>query len=178
MDISWKSILMSHFVWGLVIGLVIWFITIVRAFIAAGRVKKLNRLRVKSLQDEVDKLNRHMRTQVEIDSEANEERKKVIENMKWENENLRVTVQTLRQKPAREELIQLQIYDMSLQTMRERVPGFAPIWEVAVKEAREEVNKMHTGVIPFIKRIIAPSGSAYKAKCKTITDDAPSSLNS
>lgn len=107
----------------------------------------------RSLNREIKKLKQHLHTKLEIDAEANEERKDKIDALKQENENLRITVQTLGTKPGRKEIRQFYIYQKALDSMTETAPGFAPAWQNALRDAQEYINKIDKGFIPFIKRI-------------------------
>ena len=104
-------------------------------------------------------MKQHLQIQLEIESEAKERQKQTLEKLREENENLRTSVQTLRLKPRREEIILLQIYDRAIHIMQERAPGFAPTWEGTLKEAKTEIDKANRGVIPFIRRVIHPSST-------------------
>jgi uncharacterized protein YecA (UPF0149 family) len=37
--------------------------------------------------------------------------------------------------------------------MLARAPGFAPTWEIVLKEAEEEVQKSETGITAFFRRV-------------------------
>ncbi len=111
------------------------------------------------LKNEKHKLKQHLQIQLEIESESKEMQKKKFEKIKDENENLRTSVQTLRIKPRREEIILLQVYDRAIHIMQERAPGFAPTWENTLKEAKTEIDKANRGIVPFIRRVIRPSST-------------------
>jgi len=159
MDISWKSILSNHFVWGLVVGLLIWLFTVIRFYFTYRNMRKGKDSTINTLKNEKHKLKQHLQIQLEIESESKERQKKNLEQLKEANENLRTSVQTLRQKPRREEIILLQIYDRAIHIMQEKAPGFAPTWENTIKEAKTEIDKANRGVVPFIRRIIHPSST-------------------
>ena len=52
-----------------------------------------------------------------------------MEALKKDNENLRISVKTLGQKPGRAELRQFNIYDNALRKMMLQAPGFSSAWE-------------------------------------------------
>ena len=112
---------------------------------------------------------------MELDAEANENRKNQLEKFRQENENLRITVQTLRDKPGRKEVELLHIYDKALQSMFQNAPGFAPAWQTTVKEAEQEVTQYQKGIIPFLKKVIRPSATQYldSESKKMITNENP-----
>ena len=159
MDISWKSILSNHFLWGLVIGLLIWLFTLIKFYFTFRNLSKAKDDTINTLKNEKHKLKQHLQIQLEIESESKERQKQSFEKIKEENENLRTSVQTLRLKPRREEIILLQIYDRAIHIMQERAPGFAPTWEGTLKEAKTEIDKANRGVIPFLRRVIHPSST-------------------
>jgi hypothetical protein len=159
MDVTWKSILSSHFLWGLIIGLLIWLFTVIKSYFSHRNIRKAKDGTINHLKNEKNKLKQHLQIQLEIESESKERQKQTLEKLREENENLRTSVQTLRLKPRREEIILLQIYDRAIHIMQERAPGFAPTWEGTLKEAKTEIDKANRGVIPFIRRVIHPSST-------------------
>ena len=164
MDIDWKSLLSNHFLWGLAIGLLIWIYSGIRLYFSHKAVSKAKETVINTLKNEKNKLKQHLQIQLEIEAESKERQKEKIDKIKEENENLRTSVQTLRLKPKREELILLQVYDRTVHMMQERAPGFAPTWENTLKEAKAEIEKANKGVIPFVRRIIHPSSTPLIAK--------------
>ena len=104
------------------------------------------------LKSENEKLLRHLQTKMELEAEANQLLKDKMNKLQEENENLRITVQSYRFKPSRNELELLQVYEKSLELMFERAPGFAAAWQLAKKEAQTEVEKTHQGILPFVRK--------------------------
>ena len=96
----------------------------------------------------------HLHTKLEIDSSENERRKTELERLKQERDNLRITVQSLNQKPGRKEIRQYFIYQTALDIMFEKAPGFAPAWQITLKEAEELFEKSEKGVVPLLKRLM------------------------
>ncbi|MCF7792178.1 MAG: hypothetical protein K9L78_02190 [Victivallales bacterium] len=154
---NWEELLMNHFLWGLAIGLLLWLITILKHSAVKRRLIKQNNIKTVGLKNEMTKLKEHLQTQLEIEAEKKEMERDKIEDLKTKNENLRTTIQTLKQKPKREEIILLQVYDRAVHIMLERAPGFGPTWENTLKDAKEEIDKANKGIVPFIKRVIHPS---------------------
>ena len=99
-------------------------------------------------------LEKHLLIKLNIEAEALELQKKKMDEIQKENENLRITVQTMRSKPTQDELELLYVYDMALQAMFERAPGFAGAWQTARKEAELEMAKTHSGLLPRLKRAL------------------------
>ena len=137
-----SSLLFNPFTAGLVIGL------IVAAVVWARGV-----LKTRSLNASLKKLREHLHTKLEIDSEENERRKAELATVKQERDNLRNMVQVLNQKPGKTELRQMQVYQKAIEIMFEKSPGFAPAWQIPMKEADEEIQQAEKGIIPFFKRM-------------------------
>ena len=111
----------------------------------------------RSLVAEVKRLREHLHTQMEINSRGNEDTRKTLDALKEQNENLRISNATLKNKPGRAELHTLVVYDKALHLMQARVPGFAPAWEAVVNDAEREVEKADRGLVPMIRKIFRPS---------------------
>ncbi len=142
-ETSWFMALLGNpFAKGLALGLVLCIIIYIRGF-----------LRRVELSKEVDRLRAHLHTKLEIDSAENERRKAELERLKQERDNLRITVQSLNQKPGRKEIRQYFIYQTALDIMFEKAPGFAPAWQITLKEAESLFEKSERGVVPLLKRL-------------------------
>lgn len=151
-ETSWYiSILANPFFRGLIIGLAVCLVIWIRSL-----------LRIRELTQNVAKLREHLHTKLEIDSAENERRKKTIEELKEERDNLRNMIQVLNQKPGRQELRQAQVYQKAIEIMFEKAPGFAPAWQITLKEAEEEVQQAERGLIPFLKRMTGTPGKAHE----------------
>ncbi len=114
-------------------------------------------MKLREAKREIKNLKEHLHTKLEIDAEANEDRKEKVDTLKEQNENLRITIQSLDNKPGRKEVRQFYVYQKALDIMNETAPGFAPAWQNALREGTTELAKTDKGFIPFIKRI---SGNA------------------
>jgi predicted RNase H-like nuclease (RuvC/YqgF family) len=151
-ETSWyMNILSNPFFRGLAVGVAIWLFFWVRS-----------RIRIRELSNNVRKLREHLHTKLEIDSAENERRKKEIEKLKEERDNLRNMVQVLNQKPERREIRQSQVYQRALDIMFEKAPGFAPAWQVTLKEAEEEMQSAEKGIIPFFKRLTGTTVKSHE----------------
>jgi hypothetical protein len=106
-----------------------------------------------SLRKELDDLKKHLQTQLSINAKGYEEMQQELKRLKQENENLRITVATLSNKPGRAELKTLQTWDKALRIMTVSSPGFAPAWEMAINEAKKEVQEIDTGVKALVRRV-------------------------
>ena len=158
-DTSWiTNILTNPFLRGLTIGLLVALILWVRGL-----------LKTRELNGNLKKLREHLHTKLEIDSAENERRKEEMEKTKQERDNLRNMVQVLNQKPGRQELRQVQVYQKALEIMFEKSPGFAPAWQITAREAEEELQRAERGIIPFFKRLTTSSSpGSEKSSKKTL----------
>jgi len=146
MDDLLAALLRNRFVWGLALGLVLCAVTVARGF-----------FRRRELRLEIERLRTHLHTKLEIDASETERRKAEIEQLKNERDNLRITVQSLNQKPGRKEVRQFYIYQTALDIMFEKAPGFAPAWQVTLKEAEQRFEKSESGIMPMLKRLMPGS---------------------
>lgn len=143
-DTNWLLLLFGNpFAKGLTLGLVFCLVIYIRGF-----------LRRRELAKEVDRLRAHLHTKLEIDSADNERRKNELNNLRQERDNLRITVQSLNQKPGRKEIRMYFIYQTALDIMFEKAPGFAPAWQITLKEAESLFEKSEKGVVPLLKRLM------------------------
>jgi hypothetical protein len=143
-EATWLSTIISNpFARGLALGIVFTIIIYIRGF-----------LRRRELAQEVSRLRNHLHTKLEIDSSENERRKNELETLKQERDNLRITVQSLNNKPGRKEIRQYYIYQTALDMMFEKAPGFAPAWQITLKEAEKIFDESERGVIPLLKRLM------------------------
>lgn len=151
-ETSWyMAILASPFFRGLAIGLILWLFFWVRYI-----------MRVRELTDNIKKLREHLHTKLEIDSAENERRKQEIEKLKEERDNLRNMAQVMNQKPGRQEIRQAQVYQRAIDIMFAKAPGFAPAWQITLKEAEEEMLNAERGIIPFFKRMTGSPSKAHE----------------
>ncbi|MDO9043066.1 MAG: hypothetical protein Q7U64_12130 [Desulfocapsaceae bacterium] len=159
------GILTTPFVEGLLLGFLFCCFIYVRAF-----------LRRRELSQEIKRLKTHLHTKLEIDSADNERRKQELITLRQERDNLRITVQSLNQKPGRKEIRQYYIYQTALDIMFEKAPGFAPAWQITIKEAERLFEKSEQGVVPLLKRLMPTSTNQqveeYEKISKHSHDDA------
>jgi cell division protein FtsB len=113
--------------------------------------------RRRELVAEVDRLRRHLHDHMEISREGAEQRKGELEQLRKENENLRVTVKAWQQKPDRQQLRSFLVYDRAVRELTVNAPGFGTHWESALRHAEAEVEKMDQGLLAFARRLILPS---------------------
>ncbi len=145
------SLLTKPFAIGLYVGLVFSLFVFIRGKAAQHRLKI-----------EIEALKRHLQTKLDIESEELERRKKDLEKLKKENENLRLTLQTYLSKPGRGELRQLHVYQKALGILTEKAPGFAPSWQSALREGEEEIRQTEFGLLPLVRRLIPWTGRRHR----------------
>ncbi len=140
------EIINTPFVWGLAFGLGFSCFIAIRGF-----------LRRRELARDIERLKSHLHTKLEIDGADNERRKQAMIALTQERDNLRMTVQALNHKPGRKEIRQYYIYQTALDIMFEKAPGFAPAWQITLKEAERLFEKSEQGVVPLLKRLMPTS---------------------
>ena len=113
-----------------------------------------SKIKQRKLNKEIKQLKQHIQTKLEIESESNEKRKSEIDELKKQNENLRISLQSYSDKPGRKEIKQLHLYQKAVEILTEKAPGFAQSWQSALKDGEEEVKKINLGKVPFIKRLL------------------------
>lgn len=139
---NWQYLLIGLGV-GLVVAFVVW----------ASMAIKRSKIKTKA-DEEIKKYKEMISQRMELESEGLSKYKSELEEVKKQNENLRITVQTLQQKPGRSEINRLQVYQRAVDRMMINSPGFGPVWQTALKESEDEFKKINTGFIPFIRRHI------------------------
>lgn len=135
------------FIYGILIGLA------VAAVIAAVLSSRLSRVR-KEKESEVQKYKTMLTDRMELEAEGLKKVKEENEELKRINENLRVSLMALRDKPGRKELQRLQVMQKAADRLTLNSPGFGPVWQAALKESEDEFQKVYSGFMPFIKRHI------------------------
>ena len=138
---------MEIFIYGLGAGLVIAALV---AFYFSMKIGKLNDEKNKEIQKYKNMLSDRM----ELEAEGLKKVKDENEELKKVNENLRVSLMALRDKPGRKEMQRLQVLQKAADRLTLNSPGFGPVWQAALKESEEEFQKVYSGFIPFIKRHI------------------------
>ena len=144
------QILLNHFTWGLLLGLIF-----------AG----LACYRILWLKGELKRYKRHLSDRLEIDAESTQKNRSELERLKKENENLRVKIAGLNDFPERRIERDLEIYARAERRMVVGVPGFAGPWESAKHDALLEIQGEEAGQ-SLPKRVFArlfPSARDEKA---------------
>ena len=124
----------DHLYWGLGIGLFLGLIGIVLAL-----------LRLWETRREVGRLRRHLADKMELEADATNRLKADLQNLKSQNENLRMKVATLGQVPDRKQQRDLEVYARAERYMVSQSPGFPAVWEQAKQAAVGELETEEQG---------------------------------
>ena len=138
---------MNMFIYGLGTGLIIAALV---AFFFSMKIGKVNDEKNK----EVQKYKNMLADRMELEAEGLKKVKEENDELRRANENLRVSLLALRDKPGRKEIQRLQILQKAADRLTLNSPGFGPVWQAALKESEDEFQKVYSGFIPFIKRHI------------------------
>ena len=141
MELSLEAII--FIIGGITIG---WFLSFIKS-----------RFEVRGYKNEIKNYKEHLDRQMKITNEGSKNLEKDLTQLKKENENLRISVQTLGQKPGRAELRLLNIYDAALRKMQLKAPGFSSAWEMSLQEAESEYEANEKGFKSIIKKVFGPS---------------------
>lgn len=144
------------------------------AVVLAGYVWFKGVLDRRELRRELKALKEQLHRQMTIVDKGNEKTLAELEQLRKQNENLRVTTATLKGKPGRAELLQLQVYEQALRLMQKRAPGFAPAWEDALAEAQQEADKADTGIIGMVRKAFRPTPTSPAPRQVADADDSGS----
>lgn len=138
---------MQNFLIGLGIGVVLAIVLVV--VMSVNRHKEM--LQGKQ---ETERLRRMLNDRMDLESDGLAKLKDTNEELKKQNENLRISLNTYSQKPNRKEMARLHVYQLAVDRLTINSPGFGAAWQAALKESEEEFQKTYVGVQPFIKRLI------------------------
>lgn len=156
---TFLSIIQERFVWGLAIGLALTFFAW-----KSGLSTKLRLSRdIRRLENELRELQSHLNTQLKINAQGNQTLERDLQQLREQNENLRVSLATAQSKPGRVELRQYQVMEAAVRQMREQAPGFAPAWEKALRQAEAEIEAGENGLKKLVRKVIPGIGMAAPA---------------
>jgi len=141
MELSFQAIL--FIIGGVVLG---WFLSYLKS-----------RFEVRAYKKEIKEYKEHLNRQMKITNEGSKNLEAELAQLKKENENLRISLQTMGQKPGRAEIRLLNIYDGALRKMMMRAPGFSSAWEMSLQEAEHEYQENEKGFKSIIKKVFGPS---------------------
>ena len=124
----------NYFYWGLGIGVVLGVIgigfTIMRLWDTKGEVRRLKR---------------HLADKLELESEATNRLRLDLQELKQQNENLRIKVANLNQFPDKRLQRELEIYARAERFMVSSSPGFPAVWEEAKRSAVTDLEHEENG---------------------------------
>lgn len=124
----------NHFYLGLGIGVVLGLIGIGFAV-----------MRLWDTKGEVRRLKRHLADKLELEAEATNRLRQDLQELKQQNENLRIKVANLNQYPERRLQRELEIYARAERFMVTSSPGFPAVWEEAKRNAVVGLEQEETG---------------------------------
>jgi hypothetical protein len=127
---DWIEVVRSPFVWGLALGLLFFALS---AWGHLGTKREFRRYR------------KHLSDKLGLDAAQLEGLKREKETLARENENLRLRIGMLAEKPDQKIVRDLEILTRAEKRMILRAPGFAPAWESAKAESADEVALEETG---------------------------------
>ncbi len=146
MNVEFNSETILIILGGIALG---WVLSAFKSFFTVRKYKK----ELKEYQD-------HLERQMKITDAGNKTLMDEMDKLKKENENLRISVKTLGQKPGRAEIRQFNIYDSALRKMMLQAPGFSSAWESALQEAEREYEESETGLKNIMGKVFGSSGNS------------------
>lgn len=129
------------------IGLGIGLLLFILALIHIARLKRRHKREMLQVKNMVSQ-------KMDLEYESITKLRSDVERLKKQNENLRISLRAYSQKPNRKEMAQLQMYQRAIDIMNMKAPGFAPAWQLALKESEEEMDKVFLGLHPFVKKVV------------------------
>lgn len=114
----------------------------------------------KKTREEIASLKAMLTDRMDLESEGVAKLKLEVEELKKQNENLRITNSNLMQKPGRAEVERLQIYQRAVDRLVINSPGFGAAWQSALNESEEEFAKIYNGTEAFWKKVFPSKTSA------------------
>lgn len=121
---SLKEFFSHPFVWGLCLGLLFAVLSVWGHFKTKREYKRYRR---------------HLSDKLELEARQYELIRKEKETLTKENENLRLRIGQLNEKPDQKQSREIEIFARAQKTMMVQAPGFAGAWETAKTAAAEEM---------------------------------------
>ena len=126
--------LQHHFILGLGIGVVLGLtgiiVVLMRLFATKGEVKRLRR---------------HLAEKLELEADATNRLRQDLQELKQQNENLRIKVANVNQYPEKRLQRELEIYARAEKLMVSSSPGFPAVWEQAKRSALNGLEEEEAG---------------------------------
>lgn len=155
---------MQNFLIGLGIGVVLAIVLVV-----VMSLKRHKEILVAT--KETERLKRMLTDRMDLESEGLSKLKEQNEELRKQNENLRISLNTYSQKPGRKEVARLHVYQLAVDRLTINSPGFGAAWQAALKESEDEFEKTFYGVQPFIRRVIPLKNSDANVVGRIEKDD-------
>jgi hypothetical protein len=124
----------NYFYWGLAIGVGLGLIAIIFGIMRLWEIKA-----------EVKRLKRHLADKLELEADATSRLRQDLQDLKQQNENLRIKVANLNQFPDKRLQRELEIYARAERLMVSNSPGFPAVWEDAKRSAIGDLEQEETG---------------------------------
>src|SRR5271155_486155 len=102
-------------------------------------------MRLLDTKSEVRRLKRHLSDKLELESEATNRLRLDLQELKQQNENLRIKVANLNQIPDKRLHRELEIYARAERFMVSSSPGFPAVWEEAKRSAMNGLEQEENG---------------------------------
>lgn len=154
------ELLKEPFAVGLYAGLTIGLLFSLAVTFSSWRKRRELRQRkddeIRRLNEESRRLKEVFVTKEEIHDQGKQSLTRSVEELKKQNENLRVSLQTFMNEPDRAELRTFHVYYSAVRKMNKRAPGFAAAWESCLEEAESEVEQARTGLIAWVREKLHP----------------------
>ena len=124
----------NYFYWGVGIGV---FLGLIGILFAVNRLWET--------KGEVRRLKRHLADKLELEAEATNRLRQDLQELRQQNENLRIKVANLNQFPDKRLQRELEIYARAERTMVSSSPGFPAVWEEAKRNAVVDLEQEENG---------------------------------
>lgn len=124
---------------------------------------RVTKRELRRVEGEMRELQAHLNTQLKINASGNETLQTQLEELRRQNENLRVNFASLQHKPGRAEMRTLRAQEVAVAKLREQAPGFAAAWEKALRDADAELEAAEGGLMKLMKRVMPTMGSGGAA---------------
>lgn len=147
---DFQEIIRNQFVWGLALGLLVAGFILKNAIGAKMGLKR----EIKRVEGEKREMQSHLNTQMKITATGSDSLTKEIETLKAQNENLRVNLAALQNKPDKTEQRQFRMQEMAVSSMREQAPGFAGAWEKAMRQAETDMSSAESGFSKLVRKVV------------------------
>ena len=144
------NILSQPFTWGLLLGLCFAFYI----WRLSSKDKKFLKTELTRLNEENKDIQGHLNRQLKITAKGDEQLQNQLAELREQNENLRVNLTSVQQKPGKLEQRKLEVMELAVSAMREQAPGFAPAWEKALRDAEDEREDAESGLKKLMRKVV------------------------